>query len=99
MPNELVHARWQAAMPLTMLDPHLANIRRLRAIGFDVGTSDHFRHIPVTVRALDRELTARGIAHTFAEFPGGHTDRAQERLVEHALPFLAQHLLFTPEKN
>jgi enterochelin esterase-like enzyme len=99
VPNELVHARWQAAMPLTMLDPHLANIRRLRAIGFDVGTSDHFRHIPVTVRALDRELTARGITHTFAEFPGGHTDRAQERLVEHALPFLAQHLLFTPEEN
>jgi S-formylglutathione hydrolase FrmB len=86
-------------MPLTMLDTQLANIRRLRAIGFDVGTSDHFRHIPVTVRALDRELTARGIAHTFSEFPGGHTDRAQERLVEHALPFLARHLLFAPQKN
>jgi enterochelin esterase-like enzyme len=99
VPHPPAYARWQAAMPLTMLDAQLANIRRLRAIGFDVGTSDHFRHIPVTVRALDRELTARGIAHTFSEFPGGHTDRAQERLVEHALPFLARHLLFAPQKN
>lgn len=99
VPNPPVHARWQAAMPLTMLDAQLANIRHLRGIGFDVGTHDHFRHIPVTVRALDRELTARGIAHTFSEFPGGHTDHAQERLVQHALPFLARHLLFAPEKN
>ena len=99
VPHEPAYTRWQAAMPLTMLDAQLAHIRRLRAIGFDVGTDDHFRHIPVTVRALDRELTARGIAHTFTEFAGGHTDRAQERLVQHALPFLARHLLFTPEKN
>ena len=99
VPHEPAYTRWQAAMPLTMLDPQLAHIRRLRAIGFDVGTDDHFRHIPVTVRALDRELTDRGIAHTFTEFAGGHTDRAQERLVQHALPFLARHLLFTPEKN
>ena len=99
VPNPPVHARWQAAMPLTMLDTHLANIRRLRAIGFDVGTNDHFRHIPVTVRALDRELSARDITHTFSEFPGGHTNRSQERLVEHALPFLARHLLSAPEKN
>ena len=99
VPHPPTYARWQAAMPLTMLDAQLANIRRLRAIGFDVGTSDHFRHIPVTVRALDRELTARGIAHTFTEFAGGHTDRAQERLVEHALPFLARHLQFSPREN
>lgn len=99
VPNPPVHARWQAAMPLTMLDAHLANIRRLRAVGFDVGTSDHFRHIPVTVRALDRELTARGIAHQFEEFAGGHTDRARERLVDHALPFLAKNLLSAPEKK
>ena len=99
VPNPPTYARWQAAMPLTMLDAQLANIRRLRALGFDVGTSDHFRHIPVTVRALDRELTARRIAHTFSEFAGGHTDHAQERLVEHALPFLARHLLSAPEKN
>jgi S-formylglutathione hydrolase len=99
VPNPPVHARWQAAMPLTMLDAQLANIRRLRAIGFDVGTSDHFRHIPVTVRALDKELTARGITHTFSEFAGGHTDHAQERLVQHALPFLARRLLSSPEKN
>ena len=99
VPNPPVHARWQAAMPLTMLDTQLTNIRRLRAIGFDVGSSDHLRHIPITVRALDRELTTRGIAHTFSEFPGGHTNRSQERLVEHALPFLARHLLSATEKN
>lgn len=99
VPNPPVHARWQAAMPLTMLDAQLANIRRLRGIGFDVGTSDHFRHIPVTVRAIDKELTARGIAHQFSEFAGGHTDHAQERLVQHALPFLARHLLSVPDKN
>lgn len=99
VPNDAVYARWQAAMPLTMLDAQLANIRRLRGLGFDVGTSDHFRHIPLTVRTLDRELTARGVPHAFEEFAGGHTDHAQERLVGHALPFLAHHLLFTAEKK
>ncbi|MCX6954242.1 MAG: alpha/beta hydrolase-fold protein [Verrucomicrobia bacterium] len=99
VPNPPTYAQWQSAMPLTMLDAQLANIRRLRGIGFDVGREDHFRHIPVTTRALDRELTARGIPHAFAEFAGGHTDKSQERLVRHALPFLAQHLLFSAEKN
>ncbi len=97
--NETVYARWAAAMPLTMLDAQLANIQKLRGIGFDVGTNDHFRHIPVTVRALDKALTARGIAHSFEEFDGGHTDQAQERLVEHALPFIAKRLMTAPDKN
>lgn len=90
--NPPVYMKWQAAMPLTMLDAQLANIRKLRGLGFDVGSHDHFRHIPVTVRALDKELTARGIAHQFEEFDGGHVDHAQERLVEHALPFIAKRL-------
>lgn len=96
VPNEPTYAQWQAAMPLTMLDAQLDNIRRLRGIGFDVGREDHFRHIPVTVRLLHRELNARKIPHAYAEFAGGHTDKAQERLVRHALPFLAKHLVFTP---
>lgn len=97
--NDPVYTRWQAAMPLTVLDAQLANIRKLRGLGFDVGTHDHFRHIPVTVRALDKELTARGIAHQFEEFDGGHVDHAQERLVEHALPFIAKRLATALEKN
>ena len=69
------------------------------AIGFDVGSSDHFRHIPITVRALDKALTERGVRHNFEEFDGGHTTHTQERLMEHALPFVGQKLLFSSEKK
>ena len=97
--NLPVYRQWMANMPLTMVDDHLREIRQLRGIGFDFGSNDHFRHIPLTVRALDKALTERAVPHVFDEFNGGHTTHTQERLVEHALPFLAKKLLFSPEKN
>jgi S-formylglutathione hydrolase len=97
--NDLVYAHWQAEMPLTMVDRHLADIRRLRGIGFDVGSSDHFRHIPITTRALDKILSARGVPHFFEEFDGDHTTHTQQRLIEHALPFVSGKLLFSLEKD
>ena len=94
-----VYQQWMANMPLTMVDEHLRDIRQLRAIGFDVGSNDHFRHIPITVRALDKALTERGVPHFFEEFNGGHTTHTTQRLMERAFPFAARNFLFLPEKK
>jgi S-formylglutathione hydrolase FrmB len=89
---ESVRARWSANLPLAMLDQYLPNLRRLRAIGFDAGSADEFRHIPITARELSRRLAALGVAHEFEEYEGRHSDRAEARIGSHVLPFFSRAL-------
>jgi S-formylglutathione hydrolase len=73
---------------------YVPNMRRLKAIGLDVGRADQYRFIPVTTRALSRALTSLGIAHAFEEYEGDHMNRRGERTVTHVLPFLSAALRF-----
>ncbi len=87
-----VEARWSANMPVAMADQYRANLRRLRAIGFDVGKRDQFTHIPISNRAFAAALRRNGIAHTFEEYDGDHNDRVPARIEAHLLPFLSRAL-------
>ena len=84
-----VAARWKP--PLTMIDQHQANLRRL-TIGFDAGASDGLSDIPVNVRALDSALTRLGIPHLAEVYEGGHGNRIRERLERVVFPFFSQYL-------
>jgi hypothetical protein len=77
-----------------MLPRYAGNLRRLRAIAFDVGRQDQYRFIPPTVRALSRELTPRLIRHRSEEYEGDHASRRGERMVTRVLPFFAATLRF-----
>ena len=64
-----------------------ANRATLPAVRFDCGTSDLLIE---ENRTLHRELDARGIPHTYEEFPGGHEWPYWERHVADSLRFFGR---------
>ena len=72
-----------------MLDAILANRGRLPAIHFDCGETDPLIE---PNRALHAALTAAGVAHSYAEYPGGHEWPYWEDHIGTALQFVSAHL-------
>jgi enterochelin esterase-like enzyme len=93
-PLEPAYGQWKANAPLGHLQEYAPNLRRLVAIGFDVGRADQYHFIPVTTRALSRALTDLGVAHAFEEYEGDHVNRRGERTVTRVLPFFGAALRF-----
>jgi S-formylglutathione hydrolase FrmB len=91
---EEAEARWSANMPLAMVDQYHTNLKRLRAIAFDVGRRDQFTHILPTNRAFSEALKRNGITHTFEEHDGDHNDQAPLRIEVSLLPFFSRVLDF-----
>jgi S-formylglutathione hydrolase FrmB len=96
---EEAEARWSANMPVVMVDQYRTNLKRLRAIAFDVGRRDQFSHIPPTNRAFSAALKRNGIAHTFEEYDGDHNDKAPLRIEANVLPFFSRVLDFGEESR
>lgn len=90
VPVEPVLARWREAFPLQHLDAPA--LRKLRGLGFDVGTRDGFAHIPTTTRRLSQELSRLGVPHVYELYEGTHNSRVRERFFTRVLPFFAQVL-------
>ena len=95
VPRQPAYGRWRANTILDMLPDHVDDLRRLRAIGFDVGRQDQYRFIPITTRTLARELTRLGVRHRFEEYEGDHASRRGERMVSRVLPFFDDALDFS----
>lgn len=91
---EPVVNRWRKSNPLEVLDQYRSNLLQMRGIGFDVGTSDQSKGIPVSTRTLHQALTKAGIPHVFEEYDGGHNNRIRERMVTKVLPFFSTALVF-----
>jgi S-formylglutathione hydrolase len=89
-------AKWAANAPLAMIDQYIPDLKRYRAIAIDIGTSDSL--LPPN-QDLDRELKRSGVAHTYEEYEGDHTNRIAERLGQKVLPFFSGSLSFTPAKG
>lgn len=85
-----VLARWAANAPLATVHQHVHNLKRLRALGFDVGDQD--KGIAATCKALHGLLDNYGVTHTYAEYEGNHINRIAERIEQRMMPFFAQHL-------
>ena len=86
-----VIARWAANAPLAMIDQYASNLKKLRAIGFDVGDKDV---LLATNKELDRILTQYDIPHSFETFDGDHTNRMALRVETKVLPFFSHNLSF-----
>ncbi len=89
-------AKWAANAPLAMIDQYIADLKRYRAIAIDIGTSDSL--LPPN-QDLDRELKRSGVAHTYEEYDGDHTNRIAERIGQKVLPFFSGSLSFTAAKG
>ena len=92
-----VAARWAANAPLAMVDQHVFDLRRLRAIGIDAGTREPT--IGPTTRALHELLDRYGIRHAFEIYEGDHVNRVGERIETVVLPFFSANLSFDPVRK
>src|SRR5206468_4683523 len=60
-------AKWAANAPLAMIDHYIPSLKRYRAIGIDVGTSDN---LLASNQELDRGLKQFGVTHRYEEYDG-----------------------------
>ena len=74
-PREPVHSVWEAASPVNEVSRFAANLRRLRALGIEVGANDGFADIPQSVRSFSRALERAGVKHALDIYDGRHEDR------------------------
>jgi enterochelin esterase-like enzyme len=86
----LIIAKWNANVPLAMIDQYIPNLKRYDAIGLEVGLQDG---LAGANRQLDATLTAYGIEHSFSTYEGDHTNRVTERFEGWVMPFFSDHLI------
>jgi len=84
-----VAVKWASNSPIAMLDQYVPNLRKLKAIAFDIGLQDG---LITGNRLLDERLTRFGIPHSFQTYEGDHGNRISERLEGHVLPFFSNSL-------
>jgi len=94
-PNPDVVARWAANAPLAMLDQYLPNLKKMHAIGLEVGLQDT---LAKSNQLLDETLSRFGIAHTYETYEGDHTNKVPERFDTKLLPFFSGNLTFKAGK-
>ncbi|WP_295220616.1 alpha/beta hydrolase-fold protein [uncultured Chryseobacterium sp.] len=76
---------------------HYENLRKLKAIKFDWGKNDEFKHIPVTCRSFSQTLELLKIRHEAEEYIGTHgseVSRENGRIENSLLPFFNINLKF-----
>lgn len=69
--REDVWQRWLRHDPARLIEEHEAALRSLRLLYFDCGSRDEF-NLHYGCRLFSKRLHARGIAHRYEEFEGGH---------------------------
>ncbi len=92
-------AKWAANAPLTMVHQYVPNLRKYRAIAFDIGDKDIVDTGTEEVmlqpaKDLDRILEDYKIDHTFEIYDGDHGNRIPERLETKVFPFFSENLEF-----
>ena len=90
-PQPGVMARWVANAPLAMLDQYVGNLKALKGLALDVGDKDR---LGGNIKELDRLLTERDVAHTFAIYDGDHVNHVSDRVEAHVIPFFTKLLVF-----
>jgi len=87
-----VIARWAANAPLAMIDQYVPNLKKLHAIGFDVGDKDF---LLAANKELHSVLAQNEIPHSFEIHDGDHSNREVVRIETKVLPFFSQNLSFS----
>jgi len=86
-----VAAKWMANSLMVMLEQYGPNLKKMRAITFNVGTQDGLLK---SNRDMDEALTAAGISHAFETFEGDHNGQVPENFEKKVLPFFSKQLTF-----
>ncbi len=94
--DEAVLAKWYANLPLHMIDDHLDNLKKLKAIKLDWGRNSGDR-FTIMCGMFSQRLENVGITHFAEEYIGTHTDNIYTedgRLPNQLLPFFDYYLRF-----
>lgn len=89
---EIIPERWAEWLkwdPLTLAAEHAEGLKSLKALYIDCGDIDQF-DLVYGARRLTRLLTARGVPHTYEEFPDNHS--SVDYRMDISLPLLAKAL-------
>lgn len=95
--NSKVLELWKKNSPIYMLDRYADSLRKLKAIKFDWGRNDEFRHIPITCLLFSKKLEKLGIYHYAEEYIGTHGSKIltdDGRTLNEMLPFFNTYLKF-----
>ena len=81
---------WLRHDPLVIVETKADNLRRLKALYIDCGTTDQFRLL-YGARRFVRRLEQLGIRHRYEEFDDNHS--GIDYRMDESLPFIAQALI------
>jgi enterochelin esterase-like enzyme len=94
--NQPVLEKWEANMPVYMVDKYAENLRKMTAIKLDWGRNDSPR-FPVQIGMLSQRLENLGINHFSEEYIGDHGNKIwtiDGRVLNDLLPFFNDYLKF-----
>lgn len=94
--NQPILEKWEANMPVYMVDKYVDNLRKMTAIKLDWGRNDSPR-FPVQIGMLSQRLENLGINHFSEEYIGDHGNKIwtiDGRVLNDVLPFFNDYLKF-----
>lgn len=94
--NQPILEKWEANMPVYMVDKYADNLRKMTAIKLDWGRNDSPR-FPVQIGMLSQRLENLGINHFAEEYIGDHGNKIwtmDGRVLNDLLPFFNDYLKF-----
>jgi enterochelin esterase-like enzyme len=94
--NQPALEKWEANMPVYMVDKYADNLRKMTAIKLDWGRNDSPR-FPVQIGMLSQRLENLGINHFSEEYIGDHSNKIwtmDGRVLNDLLPFFNDYLKF-----
>ncbi len=94
--NQQILEKWEANMPVYMVDKYADNLRKMTAIKLDWGRNDSPR-FPVQIGMLSQRLENLGINHFAEEYIGDHGNKiwtTDGRVLNDLLPFFNEYLQF-----
>jgi enterochelin esterase-like enzyme len=89
--NSLILSKWNANVPLAIIDQYITNLKKFDAIGIEVGLQDGLIGVN---RQISDVLTTYGIDHVYETYEGDHTNKVAERYETRVLPFFSKALVF-----
>jgi enterochelin esterase-like enzyme len=89
--DEQILTKWNANVPLMVIDQYIPNLRKFRAIAIEVGLQDG---LIGGNKAISDVLTSYGIDHVYETYEGNHTNKVAERYETRVLPFFSRELEF-----
>jgi enterochelin esterase-like enzyme len=85
----LILTKWNANVPLAMIDQYVPSLKTFEAIGIEVGLQDGLIGVN---KAMSDVLTSYGIDHVYETYEGDHTNKVAERYETRVLPFFSKVL-------